>query len=1026
MPNSAHRPVQYHLDRSFASTYSSKGGPVLTRLHREQNDAAAQTQQAGFDQLDQTLQIFIRNLADQQRHITDHITNEHIVTQEVVRSEHLQTRSQLHHQFESLKLNENQSELNARLLASLRFDSIFARQNQVSEPAFDTFNWVFESQSRSSWPSLTEWLVDGNGPFRIQGKAGSGKSTLMRFILEHEKTKEILQIRAPQNRPKLISHFFWRAGSPAQSSLKGFLCSILYQMLEDESFLLEWTFRQRPMLTKKYNTSDWNNKQLTEILLDLLHNNPQSTSYLILVDGLDEFHDKDHPDDLLELLDKLFAMTNIKICVAHRPEPGLERFLRHTRPLRLQDLTYTDISVYTKTRFLKMVDMLECDIDVDSLDELVSEITSRSDGVFLWVRLVMEDIARGLKSHDTLNDLRRRLLRLPTDIERLYENMLERLGEDWQIYRKEAAFYLKACYLNTIHQSWAQDGGFNRRSGVGGELSVLSVSLAFDDHNQSPTDVIESAEHVKSLGLRCKRLQSRIELCCSGLLEIHFNRYQMRDSSRSTDATGSNSVPDAATFQATNVYFTHRTVFDFFKTPTGTSILAESSVENGQIFLSVIQAYLMFRPFTDEISYSAHFDRVISHIALGTYKGSYDPQTIWLALLMVERSFTPSHDSRHLKGGLEKRRELQFAYFQKDYIYCDFTGFALSHGLDEAFTHRFKNFIEDEASHTKRLNPAYANHLLDCALSRELDYAEYKDWPYVKWRYLFAWRPLVEAGADLNAEILSHEPWIKGYISRAPWTRFLETDGVTFSVCGPGMVQELLQHGTRPGQRTLVAVSVLPDIPYIDLKPVKSTWSAMGSLPYSIICEVDNNLLLRARLGQSSSRSLIGLDMIPNKLRLKSRPLLMIRVHQFAIRGQRLSSSEDEEESSSDDDDECTVEYDAEESDWGGGLCNALVAVIEPNESCNRFLAVMEKYEAYMMNGQNEDGEEDLTISPSEMDLLCQEVKQIYRRSRKTRLRRWMIEEGRLLPYDHPDAPKGPYKQFIDITDEPQPSATIP
>ncbi len=48
-----------------------------------------------------------------------------------------------------------------------------------------TFQWIFRSTSESTaWDNFTSYLsrTDINTPYFINGKAGSGKSTLMKFI----------------------------------------------------------------------------------------------------------------------------------------------------------------------------------------------------------------------------------------------------------------------------------------------------------------------------------------------------------------------------------------------------------------------------------------------------------------------------------------------------------------------------------------------------------------------------------------------------------------------------------------------------------------------------------------------------------------------------------------------------------------------------------------------------------------------------------------------------------------------------
>jgi hypothetical protein len=60
-----------------------------------------------------------------------------------------------------------------------------------------TFGWVFSNEeSQSSWSSFVEFLEneDVMRPYWIRGKAGSGKSTLMKFLVSDPRTKFTLKI----------------------------------------------------------------------------------------------------------------------------------------------------------------------------------------------------------------------------------------------------------------------------------------------------------------------------------------------------------------------------------------------------------------------------------------------------------------------------------------------------------------------------------------------------------------------------------------------------------------------------------------------------------------------------------------------------------------------------------------------------------------------------------------------------------------------------------------------------------------
>lgn len=62
----------------------------------------------------------------------------------------------------------------------------------------------------------------------ISGKAGSGKSTLMKFLVRNQSVKDYLRDWAGPAEPVLIPWFIWAAGSPMQKSQEGLFQSLLF------------------------------------------------------------------------------------------------------------------------------------------------------------------------------------------------------------------------------------------------------------------------------------------------------------------------------------------------------------------------------------------------------------------------------------------------------------------------------------------------------------------------------------------------------------------------------------------------------------------------------------------------------------------------------------------------------------------------------------------------------------------------------------------------------------------------------
>jgi hypothetical protein len=134
-----------------------------------------------------------------------------------------------------------------RVLSLLRFDKMTDGQDGVADKHRETFEWVFSRNNSQDqpWSDLTTWLEQDNGCYWLNGKAGSGKSTFMKFLSEDSRTLAALKRWAPRTRSLLgleswapphgyvtASFFFWHAGTYMQNSQKGLLQTLLHDVLQ--------------------------------------------------------------------------------------------------------------------------------------------------------------------------------------------------------------------------------------------------------------------------------------------------------------------------------------------------------------------------------------------------------------------------------------------------------------------------------------------------------------------------------------------------------------------------------------------------------------------------------------------------------------------------------------------------------------------------------------------------------------------------------------------------------------------------
>ena len=81
------------------------------------------------------------------------------------------------------------------VLQALTFRTMFIREAEIAHSHLRTFDWIFEDLGchQRPWANLRNWLETGTGCYWIEGKAGSGKSTLMKYISTHPKTRKALK-----------------------------------------------------------------------------------------------------------------------------------------------------------------------------------------------------------------------------------------------------------------------------------------------------------------------------------------------------------------------------------------------------------------------------------------------------------------------------------------------------------------------------------------------------------------------------------------------------------------------------------------------------------------------------------------------------------------------------------------------------------------------------------------------------------------------------------------------------------------
>ena len=334
----------------------------------------------------------------------------------------------------------------SKLLRSLAFPGMNSRRETVDDAFAETFKWIWKPNAKVDKSSdFTHWLDEGDCFYWLSGKAGSGKSTLINFILSSAETKSALSRWAGNASVVTISFFFWNSGKPLQKNTRGLLQACVFQILENDQKMASVVenllagSEQSPLDFDRIAEAISSETKLCDILLALLDKGKNKlVKYCFFVDALDEC--EGDRAVLLGLLDKLVARPHVKVCASSRPWPSFEHHFRFSARLILQDLTFNDISLYVRERLKQEVTRVNNGIADTSMEKLASEITSRSDGIFLWVVLVTREVREGLATGDSFDTLLNRLKARPPEVHDLIAVILDRQVE--VVHRDGATEYL--------------------------------------------------------------------------------------------------------------------------------------------------------------------------------------------------------------------------------------------------------------------------------------------------------------------------------------------------------------------------------------------------------------------------------------------------------------------------------------------------------------------------------------------------------------------------------------------------------
>ena len=334
--------------------------------------------------------------------------------------------------------------------------------------------------------------------FWIQGKPGSGKSTLMSYLEKASGTWQ-KHSRSGSHWSTIRFFFDFRAHDGLANNLEGFLRSLLFQILrqnpksEDELLRLKENFSD-------YRPGTWTSSALKEAFFSALRQ--LLVNMCILVDGLDEYSGNMH--ELMTLFHKIPSRTNtghlVKICLASRPHPVIAMALGDWPGLQMQSHNEKAIKQYSFTT------MESLGVAANDRRQFPANIARKAEGVFLWARFAVKEIINGHAEGEDANELYQRLEELPSDLEQLYAHIFKCMNS--RDHEEAQIMFQLVCFFREFSRG--------RFYGKLMSLGQLKEAVALCQNDTSETGQHDSFE-------KLERFRRRMKAKSGGLLEEIFD-----------------------------------------------------------------------------------------------------------------------------------------------------------------------------------------------------------------------------------------------------------------------------------------------------------------------------------------------------------------------------------------------------------------------------------------------------------------------------------------------------------------------
>ncbi|KAK1830704.1 NACHT and ankyrin domain protein [Podospora conica] len=278
-----------------------------------------------------------------------------------------------------------------------------------------TCEWILDEPLYKSWKSWDETLPS---TLWIQGPAGAGKSVLARFISD--------ELGGSDDKSVVMSCYCDAASTPA-SILRTALTQLLASTSATEelhgrlSTALELVDQTPPPASPPSDPS----YRAWDRFVEVIEACPPIT---LIVDGLDELSNKYLATHEFDMPGRLVDLTGVpagcvRLLVLSRPQPSIQKALASSLRLTVtREKTQHDLERFVDHSISQLPALAA--LSPPTKTKLAAEIVRRSEGIFIWASLCLQQLAKA--PVDDTDGLLERLDSLPPTLNEVYAELLER------------------------------------------------------------------------------------------------------------------------------------------------------------------------------------------------------------------------------------------------------------------------------------------------------------------------------------------------------------------------------------------------------------------------------------------------------------------------------------------------------------------------------------------------------------------------------------------------------------------------